>query len=361
MKITEFTKIIGLLCAAVLLISALPACAAPSADPAGGGHEVDEAAQAEQAEQASETEPKAVVEEPFISYAPPYYSIGYSGNAADHLTSAPAAAKAGDTVEIRTEVLYDADIHVYADGQEIPKSHYDSDWWGYSFVMPEKDVRVTATFYTKDEIWGTAVVDENAMREKYPEYFDLSTSKGLEVYVWQMAPNRYTCGVMEGTNRDKTPEEILNLKGASVEEMKVILSAYDISEENVLIIPWQHPISSYLGDYWIRGQDETPDALAIRRQQYVDMLRTMLFGDDETGFYGSDLRIHVKGQAMVYERYEAGSGSLTPNEILDTFSEETEIEGIFWEVHSVEEYPDLSYVLVISGTNSSWTYRIKGD
>ncbi len=204
-------------------------------------------------------------------------------------------------------------------------------------------------------------ISMDELKEKYPEYFDLSTFKGLEVYVWQMAPNSYFCGVMEGTNRNKTLEEMMNLKGASVEEMKVILSSYDIAGEDIFIIPWQNPISSYLGDYWVTGRDETPEALTNRRQQYVDMLRTMLFGDDETGFYGSDLRIHVNGQAMVYERYEAGSGALTPKEILDTFSEETEIEGIFWEVHSVEEYPDLTYVLVISGTNSSWTYRIKGD
>lgn len=44
--------------------------------------------------------------------------------------------------------------------------------------------------------------------------------------------------------------------------------------------------------------------------------------------------------------------------LLDTFEEETEIEGIVWEVYSAEEYLDLSYVLVISGTNSEWTYRI---
>ncbi len=355
-KNAEFVKIIGLLCAAAVLISILPACSAPSADPAGGGHDVDEDAPTEQA---GETDPKAGT--PLISYAPPYYGIGYSGSAADRLIDAPPAAKAGDTVEIRTEVLYDADIHVYADGQEIPKSHYDSDCWVYSFTMPEKDVQVSAKFYTKDEIWVTSAADENSLREKYPEYFDLSTFKGLEVYVWQMAPNRYSCGVMEGTNRNKTTEELMNLKGASAEEMKVILSTYHIPKENVFIIPWKHPISGYLGDYWIVGQDETPDALASRRQQFLDGLREMLLGDEESGFYGSELCVHVNGQALTYERYEAGSGLLTPNAVLDSFSEETETEGIIWEVYSVEEYPDLSYVLAISGTNSRWTYQIKGD
>ena len=53
-----------------------------------------------------ETDPNAEVETPFISYAPPYYSIGYNGDAADLLTFAPSAAKAGDVLELKTDVLY---------------------------------------------------------------------------------------------------------------------------------------------------------------------------------------------------------------------------------------------------------------
>ena len=287
-----------------------------------------------------------------------YFNISYEFGGAAYFTSTPSEARAGDAVELRTEILYDADIHVYVDGQEIGKTHYDSDYWGYSFVMPEKDVLVTARFYTKGEIWGTTNVDESVLREKYPEYYDLPTSKGLEVYVWQMAPNSYSCGVMEGTNREKTLEEMMNMKGASIDEMKAILSSYVIPKEDIIIIPWQNPISSYLGEYWISLKDEDPDSVAKRRQEYIDNLRDMLLGDKESGFYGSKLCFHVNGQAMAYERYEAGIGSLTPKTVLDTFSETTELEGIVWDVYSTEEYPDLTYVLVISGTNASWTYRI---
>lgn len=83
------------------------------------------------------------------------YSIRYDlGSAADDFIQTPTSAKAGETVEIKTEVLIDADLHLYVDGQEIDKTHYDSDYWGYSFVMPQKSVQVTAQFYTKSEIWG---------------------------------------------------------------------------------------------------------------------------------------------------------------------------------------------------------------
>ena len=199
---------------------------------------------------------------------------------ADTFTETPEEANAGDTVELKTEILYDADIHVYVDGQEIGKTHYDSDYWGYSFIMPDHDILVTVRFYTKGEIWGTTTVDESVLREKYPEYYDLSTFKGLEVYIWQMAPNSYSCGVMEGTNREKTLEEMMNLKGASIDEMKAILSSYVIPKEDIIIIPWQNPISSYLGGYWIRLKDEDPDSMAKRQQEYIDSLRDMLLGGE---------------------------------------------------------------------------------
>lgn len=190
-------------------------------------------------------------------------------------------ANSKETVEIKTTILYDADIHVYVDGQEICKTHYGSDYWGYSFVMPEKDVTVTARFFTDDEVFGITAVDESNLREKYPEYFDLPTDKGLEVYVWQMGLNSYDCGIMEGTNREKTPEELINLKGASIDEMKSILSSYNIPKDNIFIIPWQNPISSFLADYWTSMKDEDPESIAKRRQEYINMLRKMLIGDEE--------------------------------------------------------------------------------
>ena len=207
------------------------------------------------------------------------FTIRYElGNTAKDFIRTPSGVKAGDTVEIRTEVLLDADIHVYVDGREIGKTHYDSDYWGYSFIMPEKDVLVTARFYTKDEIWG---IDMDALRERYPEYFELDTFKGLEVYVWQIVPNSYSCGVLPGTNREKTLEELLDLKDASIAEMRAILSTYDIDESEIFVIPWQNPVSSYIPDFWIREIDEDSGSLEKRQQEYVDGIRQMLFGETE--------------------------------------------------------------------------------
>ncbi len=102
---------------------------------------------------------------------------------------------------------------------------------------------------TLDDPEGTvqAAPTEAALRERFPEYFDLSTFKGLEVYVWQMAEDTYSCGVMEGTNRNKTHEEIAALarNPATIEEMKVILSSYGIPYENIFIAPCRQLYSDY--------------------------------------------------------------------------------------------------------------------
>ncbi|MDO5405979.1 MAG: hypothetical protein Q4F28_01450 [Eubacteriales bacterium] len=91
-------------------------------------------------------------------------------------------------------------------------------------------------------------VDMKELREKYPEYFELGDFKGIEVYVWQMAENSYRCGMMSGTNRNKTDEEIWGLqeKSLSVEETKAILNEIGVEENSIIVIPIAQPYSSYL-------------------------------------------------------------------------------------------------------------------
>ncbi|MCR5683688.1 MAG: copper amine oxidase N-terminal domain-containing protein [Clostridiales bacterium] len=93
----------------------------------------------------------------------------------------------------------------------------------------------------------TDMKDRSGLREQFPQYFDLSTFKGLEVYVWSMAEGSYRCGVLAGTNRNKTWEEImdLSLHSVSVEEMKQILASYDIPDEEVFLLACHQPISSF--------------------------------------------------------------------------------------------------------------------
>lgn len=90
------------------------------------------------------------------------------------------------------------------------------------------------------------------LRERYPQYFDLDTSEGLEVYVWQMAGNSYSCGLVSGKESRRIEEtdgirtDLWGLQSVTVTEMKLILSDYEIAKEEVKLIPYHMPHSSYL-------------------------------------------------------------------------------------------------------------------
>lgn len=85
------------------------------------------------------------------------------------------------------------------------------------------------------------------LRAKYPEYFKLNDFKGIEIYVWQMAENSYECGMMGGTNRNKTEEEIWDLhkRTLTIEEAKLILKELGIGKDRISVIPVVQPYSSY--------------------------------------------------------------------------------------------------------------------
>ncbi len=105
------------------------------------------------------------------------------------------------------------------------------------------------------------------------------------------------------------------------------------------------------------GEEDLSDSERIADFAVRLLKRSAGVGEGPTGFIGSDLCIHTGGKTLLYEREAAGTGSLTPKTVLDSFTQNTEWEGHFWEVYSTEEYPDLSRVVIKSGSNSSWTYR----
>ena len=112
----------------------------------------------------------------------------------------------------------------------------------------------------------SAVVTPMALREKYPEYYDLPTDKGLELYVWQLAEGAWSCGLMAGTNREKTNEELWNLRAASVGEMQEILASYKLPAEEIAVIPIHVPYSSYM---------------YVINEDYRAAVREMFFGKEE--------------------------------------------------------------------------------
>ncbi|MBR4655701.1 MAG: hypothetical protein IKO68_03805 [Oscillospiraceae bacterium] len=115
------------------------------------------------------------------------------------------------------------------------------------------------------------------LKQRFPEYFGLDPVNGLDVIVWQMAPSSYSFGLLEhsDTERDWISRELMDLKGVSAEQLREILATYAVSEDEVHIIPWQNPISSYLPTYCINYGSEDMDA---KTEAYIAVIREMLFG-----------------------------------------------------------------------------------
>lgn len=128
----------------------------------------------------------------------------------------------------------------------------------------------------------SAAFDLQPLRAQYPEYFDLDASAGLDVYVWQMAPDSYCFGLLPHTAspRDSTAQELLALRGASSEQMRYILAAYALDSDDIYVIPWQNPISSYIPECWI--VTENGESLEEKQAQYIETVSAMLFGERDT-------------------------------------------------------------------------------
>lgn len=128
----------------------------------------------------------------------------------------------------------------------------------------------------------SAAFDLQPLRVQYPEYFDLDASAGLDVYVWQMAPDSYYFGLLPHTAspRDSTAQELLALRGASSGQMRYILAAYALDPDDIHVIPWQNPISSYIPECWI--VTENGESLEEKQAQYIETVSAMLFGEGDT-------------------------------------------------------------------------------
>lgn len=120
-------------------------------------------------------------------------------------------------------------------------------------------------FYVGEKGTGIGHSNEEAksayLQNAFPEYFELSAFKGIEVYVWQMSENTYTCGLMSGTNRNKTEEEIFDLPPLTVDEATAILKEIGVDPEDVFVIPVSNPLSSYYYDIDKEYQEKVQDLI----------------------------------------------------------------------------------------------------
>ena len=145
------------------------------------------------------------------------------------------------------------------------------------------------------DIFGSVCVenmtpDQAELMKRYPEYFGLNASKGLIVVVWQMAPGSYSFGLIEDSGILLPGDDVtvaysgagissldllrMRLKGVSAAEMRAILETYPVSANNVIILPWQNPVSNYIPECWLNSGGEDMNA---KMEAYISTVRSMLF------------------------------------------------------------------------------------
>lgn len=91
------------------------------------------------------------------------------------------------------------------------------------------------------------LADLGKLKKKYPMYFGLPTDKGLEIYVWQMAKDSYSCALLSGKELPHTQEDLWDYhkSAASIDEMRAIVSSYGLDRDMVSVFPIQMWHSSY--------------------------------------------------------------------------------------------------------------------
>ena len=83
-----------------------------------------------------------------------FYTVKVTGDVSSLITPIMPFYQAGKVVEIKAHPVTDVSLHVFVNGERIPMSHFDSDYWGFAFVMPEENVTIHLTydqFYGRDE------------------------------------------------------------------------------------------------------------------------------------------------------------------------------------------------------------------
>lgn len=94
-------------------------------------------------------------------------------------------------------------------------------------------------------VWYDLNPDITELQERYPQFFNVSTEGGLAVYVWQMAKNNYHCYLVNSAAEASADNSFAYEAGATIAEMRAILTTYPIDRTEITIQPVINPLSSY--------------------------------------------------------------------------------------------------------------------
>lgn len=92
---------------------------------------------------------------------------------------------------------------------------------------------------------NNASANLSQLKEKYPQFFNVSTDGGLTVYIWQMSANNYSCYLANTSMEAISDNSFAYDVGASIAEIRAILTTYDIDQKDIVLYPVNNPLSSY--------------------------------------------------------------------------------------------------------------------
>ena len=89
----------------------------------------------------------------------------------------------------------------------------------------------------------TQETDLAQLGEAYPQFFFDHTGGWLKVYAWQTAEGEWRCYLMDGFLDALTDQSFVFEVGATVEELRAILSVYDVEKEEIVLQIVKNPLS----------------------------------------------------------------------------------------------------------------------
>lgn len=156
--------------------------------------------------------------------------------------------KTGDEISQETytyRILDGNQIEILRDGEPVQIITYDGAADSLRFQEPKivgTLVMVRASSIQIPQISDGEPADVGSLRTAYPEYFGLDTVMGLTVYVRQEADGAYACVLLSAADT-KSEDEIVAMRGVTVEQMRLILSTYDVPAKWISVVPFRNPLS----------------------------------------------------------------------------------------------------------------------
>lgn len=197
------------------------------------------------------------------------------------------------------------------------------------------------------------------LKQQYPEYFGLDAESGLKVFVSEFACDVFSCVLLSGKDKDKTLMDVSFMHGTTVEQMKTILSTYDVAPETIEVIPYVNSLSSY--SYMIDTLHTAYVTFLIKGGTYIDAVQFDIDGDKlpefcvlsygpTSGLFTVTLSVCRDGKVLCRNTFNVSYGKLT----LEKTEAGLKLHHTYTEWNQSEPNEDV-YLVTVDGGRIVWT------